>query len=83
MDTLSGSIKAAEYETHTKYAFNDMEKEQKEQIPCYDSEKLAIAFGLIDTSPGTTIRVIKDLGVFGDCNSAIKFISKLLHVKLY
>ncbi|MCL7030641.1 hypothetical protein MKW94_006192 [Papaver nudicaule] len=41
------------------------------------SEKLAISFGLISTSPGTRIRVVKNLRVCNDCHSAAKFISKI------
>eukprot|EP00253_Pinus_taeda_P034768 PITA_34768 len=42
------------------------------------SEKLAIAFGLINTPPGTTIRIIKNLRVCGDYHSATKFTSKMV-----
>jgi hypothetical protein len=57
---------------------NDVEEEQKEQILCHHSEKLAIAFGLTQHIPWTTIRVIKNLRVCGDCHSATKFISKIV-----
>ena len=36
---------------------------------------LLIALGLIKTSPGSTIRVFKNLTVCGDCHNAVKFIS--------
>ncbi|KAF3438175.1 hypothetical protein FNV43_RR20932 [Rhamnella rubrinervis] len=41
------------------------------------SEKLAIAFGLLSTNPGTPIRVIKNLRVCVDCHTASKLISKV------
>lgn len=41
------------------------------------SEKLAVAFGLIKTSYGTPIRVMKNLRVCSDCHSATKLISKI------
>jgi hypothetical protein len=41
------------------------------------SEKLAIAFGLISTPEGTTLRIMKNLRVCNDCHTAIKFISKV------
>lgn len=52
--------------------------ERMEQSLCHHSEKLAIAFGLMNTSPGTPIRVVKNLRVCGDCHSATKFISKIV-----
>eukprot|EP01018_Ginkgo_biloba_P002631 Gb_30096 [translate_table: standard] len=54
------------------------QEEQKEQILCHHSEKLAIAFGLINTSPRTAIWIIKNLQVCDDCHSATKFISKIV-----
>ncbi|KAH7284086.1 hypothetical protein KP509_34G039000 [Ceratopteris richardii] len=45
--------------------------------PMIHSEKLAIAFGLISTPEGSTIRVSKNLRVCSDCHSAAKAISKV------
>ncbi|RVX08761.1 putative pentatricopeptide repeat-containing protein, mitochondrial [Vitis vinifera] len=42
-------------------------------------ERLAIAFGLINTSPGTTLRITKNLRICGDCHNAIKLISKIVN----
>eukprot|EP01018_Ginkgo_biloba_P001238 Gb_28665 [translate_table: standard] len=78
LEELSGQMKAAGYVPETRFVLNDVEEEQKEQILCHHSEKLAIAFGLLNTSPGTAIRVIKNLRVCGDCHSATKFISKIV-----
>ncbi|KAJ0596584.1 putative tetratricopeptide-like helical domain superfamily, DYW domain-containing protein [Helianthus annuus] len=55
----------------------DMEDEVKEGVLCQHSERLAIAFGLISTKPGTTIRMMKNLRVCGNCHSATKLISKI------
>eukprot|EP01018_Ginkgo_biloba_P013141 Gb_38249 [translate_table: standard] len=78
LETLSRQMKVAGYVPDTRFVLYDMEEEQKEQFLCYHSEKLAIAFGLINTSSGTLIRVIKNLRVCSDCHSAIKFISKIV-----
>ncbi|KAA8537481.1 hypothetical protein F0562_027089 [Nyssa sinensis] len=53
----------------------DVEEQEKEQILCGHSEKLAVAFGLLNTCPGTPLRVIKNLRICGDCHAVIKFIS--------
>ncbi|XP_031258183.1 putative pentatricopeptide repeat-containing protein At3g11460, mitochondrial [Pistacia vera] len=42
------------------------------------SEKLAIAFGLLNTSPGTDIVVMKNLRICGDCHLFIKLVSKIV-----
>ena len=42
------------------------------------SERLTIAFGIISSPAGTTIRVTKNLRVCVDCHTAIKFISKTM-----
>eukprot|EP01018_Ginkgo_biloba_P010349 Gb_07336 [translate_table: standard] len=78
LEKLSKQMKAAGYVPNTTFVLNNVEEEQKEQFLCHHSEKLAIAFGLLNMSPGTTIRVIKNLRVCGDCHSAIKFISKIV-----
>eukprot|EP01018_Ginkgo_biloba_P003535 Gb_32077 [translate_table: standard] len=53
----------------------NVEDEQKEILLSHHSEKLAIAFGLINTPRGTAIRVVKNLRICGDCHTAIRFIS--------
>eukprot|EP01018_Ginkgo_biloba_P012108 Gb_38817 [translate_table: standard] len=78
LERLSRQMKVAGYVPTTSFVLNDVEEEQKEQILCHHSEKLAIAFGLINTSPGTPIRVIKNLRVCCDCHSATKYISKIV-----
>jgi len=58
---------------------NDRDQEQnKHAHNCY-SEKLAVVFGLISTSPGITVQVMKNLCMCYDCHTATKFISKIIH----
>lgn len=57
---------------------NDVEEEEKELFLCHHSEKLAIAFGLLISSSGTTIRVVKNLRICVDCHTAAKLISKIV-----
>eukprot|EP01018_Ginkgo_biloba_P026238 Gb_36365 [translate_table: standard] len=78
LETLSRQMEEAGYVPDTNFVLHDVEEEVKEHILCSHSEKLAIAFGLISTSPGTTIRITKNLRVCGDCHSATKFISKIV-----
>ncbi|KAK9929336.1 hypothetical protein M0R45_026438 [Rubus argutus] len=43
----------------------------------FHSEKLALAFALLNTPPGSTIRIKKNIRVCGDCHSAVKYVSKV------
>ncbi|KAK1306699.1 Pentatricopeptide repeat-containing protein [Acorus calamus] len=54
----------------------DMEEEEKESALCRHSEKLAVAFGLLSTGPGTLVRVMKNLRICGDCHSMMKLVSE-------
>ena len=78
LEKLFGKMMNAGYVPEIDFALHDVEDEQKENILVHHSEKLAIAFGLMNTSPGTTIRITKNLRVCGDCHSATKFISKIV-----
>ncbi|KAL7177642.1 hypothetical protein ACSBR2_030912 [Camellia fascicularis] len=53
-------------------------EEQKRDLLCSHSERLAIAFGIITTPAGMTIRITKNLRVCVDCHVATKFISKIV-----
>uniref|UniRef100_A0A1D1Z4J2 Pentatricopeptide repeat-containing protein At1g20230 n=1 Tax=Anthurium amnicola TaxID=1678845 RepID=A0A1D1Z4J2_9ARAE len=65
------------YLPSTHLVLQDVEDQDKEHILCGHSERLAVALGLLNTSPGTTLRVIKNLRICGDCHSVIKFVSRL------
>lgn len=78
LEKLTGKMREAGYQAETvTTALHDVEDEEKELMVNVHSEKLAIAFGLISTEPGTEIRIIKNLRVCLDCHTATKFISKI------
>ncbi|XP_057958735.1 pentatricopeptide repeat-containing protein At4g33170-like [Malania oleifera] len=77
VEDLIKIIKEEGYVPDTDFVLLDVEQEEKERALYYHSEKLAIAYGLISTPPSSTIRVIKNLRVCGDCHNAIKYISKV------
>ncbi|AQK79950.1 Pentatricopeptide repeat-containing protein chloroplastic [Zea mays] len=58
-------------------SIHDVEDDVKAQLLNTHSEKLAIAYGLIRTAPGTTIQIKKNLRVCNDCHNATKLISLL------
>ncbi|CAN6909377.1 unnamed protein product [Brassica oleracea] len=51
--------------------------EEREAIVHQHSEKLAVAYGLMKTKPGTTIRIMKNLRVCKDCHKVMKLVSKI------
>lgn len=77
LETLGTEMKELGYVADTNFELHDVEQQHKEHALCHHSEKLAIAFGLITTPPGSPIRIIKNLRMCGDCHSATKFISKI------
>ncbi|XP_064973075.1 pentatricopeptide repeat-containing protein At4g33170-like [Musa acuminata AAA Group] len=78
LEDLIRKIKGEGYIPDTDYVLLDLEEEEKERTLYYHSEKLAIAYGLISTTPASRIRVIKNLRVCGDCHNAIKYITKVV-----
>eukprot|EP01018_Ginkgo_biloba_P036926 Gb_11578 [translate_table: standard] len=78
LEGLTGQMKEAGYVPDRNFVLHDVGEEQKENILCHHSEKLAIMFGIINTPPGAPIRIVKNLRVCGDCHSATKFISKIV-----
>ncbi|PPR87556.1 hypothetical protein GOBAR_AA33130 [Gossypium barbadense] len=65
------------YMPETGWVLHNIEEEEKEDALGSHSEKLALAFALMNTSPGTTIRIVKNLRVCGDCHSLMKCASKM------
>lgn len=78
LDEMASKLKIAGYIPKLGEVLLDIdEEEDKETALSEHSEKLAIAFGLMNTAPGTPIRIVKNLRVCGDCHQATKFISKV------
>ncbi|KAL6652572.1 hypothetical protein ACP70R_011497 [Stipagrostis hirtigluma subsp. patula] len=65
------------YAEDTRFVLHDVSEEEKIGMLHKHSERLAIAFGLISTRPGTPLRIAKNLRVCGDCHEFTKLVSKL------
>lgn len=70
-------MKEAGYVPNTKVVLYDLDQDEKERIVLGHSEKLALAFGLINSGKGEVIRITKNLRLCEDCHTVTKFISKL------
>lgn len=77
VEEIRKKMKMEGYVASTSEVLLDIDEEDKEDVLHWHSEKLAIAFALLKTPPGTSIRIVKNLRVCGDCHSATKFISKI------
>uniref|UniRef100_A0A1J3CYS6 Pentatricopeptide repeat-containing protein n=1 Tax=Noccaea caerulescens TaxID=107243 RepID=A0A1J3CYS6_NOCCA len=79
---ISEKMRVAGYRPITTQVLLNLEEEDKENALHYHSEKIAVAFGLISTSPGKPIRIVKNLRICEDCHSSIKLISKVYKRKI-
>ncbi|EFJ26314.1 hypothetical protein SELMODRAFT_97343 [Selaginella moellendorffii] len=77
LESLTRQMEGSGYVPDTKLVLLNVSEEQKERLLCFHSEKLAIAFGLLSTPAGSSLRIIKNLRVCGDCHTAAKFVSRI------
>lgn len=75
LEELNNRLSDMGYQPDTNYVLHDVEEEHKAAFLSQHSERLAIAFGLIAKPPGSTIQILKNLRVCGDCHAVIKLIS--------
>uniref|UniRef100_A0A5B7BQB1 DYW domain-containing protein n=1 Tax=Davidia involucrata TaxID=16924 RepID=A0A5B7BQB1_DAVIN len=79
LEELSVKLQEVGYAPNMTSVLHDVDEEEKEMTLRVHSEKLAVAFGIMNAVPGTTIQVIKNLRVCGDCHTAIKLIAKIVN----
>lgn len=77
LDSLLKQMKSMGYNLKTYSVYHDVELEEKEAMLNTHSEKLAIAFALINVRLGRPIRVMKNLRACDDCHNFSKFVSKI------
>ncbi|KAL1539088.1 Pentatricopeptide repeat-containing protein, chloroplastic [Salvia divinorum] len=76
-EEVEEAVRVAGHVTDTSEVYYDVDREWKEGVVSEHSERLAIAYGLISTKAGTTLRIVKNLRVCGNCHAATKIISKI------
>ncbi|KAF8408233.1 hypothetical protein HHK36_007378 [Tetracentron sinense] len=77
LDEIEEQLRVEGYHPKLSEVLLDMEDEEKAFQLRHHSEKIAVAFGLIKTSQGTEIRIVKNLRSCEDCHSVMKLISKI------
>ncbi|CAN1296482.1 Pentatricopeptide repeat-containing protein At3g47530 [Linum perenne] len=72
---INEQLKIAGYVTEITSELHSTGEEEKGYVLSYHSEKLAMAFGILATPPGTTIRIAKNLRTCVDCHNFAKAVS--------
>ncbi|WMV21798.1 hypothetical protein MTR67_015183 [Solanum verrucosum] len=75
LDEINQQLRIAGYVAETVAELHNVGTEEKQIALSYHSEKLAIAFAVLSTPPGTSIRVAKDLRICVDCHNFAKILS--------
>lgn len=76
LSCITAGIREIGYVPDLSWVLHDVVDEEKDQKLFSHSEKLAIAFGLLNVSAGAPILITKNLRVCGDCHTFSKCISK-------
>ncbi|THU46778.1 hypothetical protein C4D60_Mb09t08470 [Musa balbisiana] len=77
LEDLRSEMNRLAYKVEVHYDLHDVGEGQKEELLRHHSERLALAFGLIELPSGTPIRIFKNLRVCGDCHSFMKTASMI------
>ncbi|RZC84533.1 hypothetical protein C5167_047320 [Papaver somniferum] len=79
LERVNARIKVDGYVPAIELVLMDVSEEEKEgNLNCH-SEKLATAYGVLKTSPGTEIRISKNLRTCCDCHCWLKMVSRVLN----
>ncbi|KAH7667430.1 TPR-like protein [Dioscorea alata] len=70
------------YLPDTSSVLHNVEEEEKEFFLYNHSERLAMSFAILNTEPGMTIQIVKNLRVCGDCHAVTKLVSKITGRKI-
>ncbi|PSS17830.1 Pentatricopeptide repeat-containing protein [Actinidia chinensis var. chinensis] len=77
LDEMIEDLKISRYLPNTLEVSLNIGEEEKENVLNRHSEKLAIAFGLISSEPGVTIRIVKNLRMCVDCYLVATLVSRI------
>ncbi|KAF8660512.1 hypothetical protein HU200_057663 [Digitaria exilis] len=79
LEVMSEKMRHAGYVPDIRWALAKDQAAEGEIRLRHHSEKLALAFGLMNTKEGEPILVMKNLRICRDCHNAIKIISAITH----
>lgn len=78
LERLMKFSKLSGYAPSTELVLMDVSEEEKEENLSHHSEKLAVAYGILKTGPGTEITVLKNLRICYDCHEWMNLVSRML-----
>lgn len=78
LSDLIKCIKALGYVPETNFALHDVDDEEKGDFLFEHSEKLALAYAILTSTAGATIRITKNLRVCGDCHTVFTYMSQIV-----
>ncbi|KAL6551682.1 hypothetical protein OROGR_007836 [Orobanche gracilis] len=82
LDELRLKMRLAGCYPDTRFVLQDLDREEQEESLCNHSEKLAVAFGVLNLKGESSIRVFKNLRICGDCHNTIKFVAKFAGIQI-
>ncbi|KAL5832596.1 hypothetical protein ACOSQ3_016270 [Xanthoceras sorbifolium] len=82
IEELVSRLKLEGYEPDLSQVLLDVEQDGKGSLLKLHSEKMALAFGLINTSKGAPIHIVKNLRICSDCHAFIKLVSNVYNRKI-
>ncbi|KAK4752385.1 hypothetical protein SAY87_021183 [Trapa incisa] len=77
--TLNSSMTKQGYVPDLQCVLHNVGDDEKREMLLGHSERLAIAFGLLNTKPGSPLQIMKNLRVCPDCHTVTKYISSITH----
>lgn len=78
LEWLNKKTRDAGYVPDCNVVLLDVEHDEKERLLWVHSERIALAFGLIQIPAACSIRIIKNLRICVDCHAVVKLISKIV-----
>ncbi|WCJ35934.1 Pentatricopeptide repeat (PPR) superfamily protein [Euphorbia peplus] len=82
LDEINKQLRMAGYVAEITSELHNLSEEEKTDVLSFHSEKLAIAFGVLMTPPGTTIRIAKNIRTCVDCHNFAKILSGVYNRKV-
>ena len=76
-EEINTRIRKAGYIPNMDYVLLHVNEQERATKLQYHSEKIALAFALINMPAGATIRIMKNIRICRDCHSAFKYVSKV------
>ncbi|WOH14744.1 hypothetical protein DCAR_0934266 [Daucus carota subsp. sativus] len=77
LDRIARKLKQVGHIATTSEVLHDIDDEEKENALGFHSERLAVAYGLLQLPKNSPIRVVKNLRVCRDCHMVLKLISRI------